>query len=57
MVLEVDLASRHHQIAIEDILPYYGHYEFVMISFGLTNTPIAFRKLMNEVFVNTWIST
>ena len=40
----------------EDSLPYYGHYEFVIMSFGLTNTPVAFRKLMNDVFVNTWTS-
>ena len=25
--MKVDLASRNHQIAIEDNLPYYGYYE------------------------------
>ena len=40
----------------KDNLPYYGQYEFVMMSFGLTNTPVAFKKLINDVFVNTWIS-
>ena len=28
----------------------YGHYEFFVMSFGLTNTPVAFIDLMNRVF-------
>ncbi|XP_070665153.1 uncharacterized protein [Malus domestica] len=28
----------------------YGHYEFLVMPFGLTNAPIAFMRLMNEVF-------
>ena len=28
----------------------YGHYEFVMMSFGLTNAPTVFMELMNRVF-------
>ena len=28
----------------------YGHYEFLVISFGLTDAPAAFMELMNRVF-------
>ena len=28
----------------------YGHYESVVMSFGLTNAPVVFMKLVNRVF-------
>ena len=28
----------------------YGHYEFLVMSFGLTNSPAAFMSLMNGIF-------
>ena len=31
-------------------LTMYGHYKFVVMSFGLTNAPAAFMSLMNGIF-------
>ena len=30
----------------------YGHYKFLVMHFGLRNTPTAFMDLMNRVFKN-----
>jgi hypothetical protein len=29
---------------------YYNHFEYVVMTFGLTNMPIVFQHLMNDVF-------
>ena len=57
MFSKIDSRSRYHQVRIKDgdihkttLRTRYGHYEFVVVPFGLTNSPATFMCLMNSVF-------
>ena len=54
---KIDLQSGYYLLRVKDVdVPKtafrtrYGHYEFLVMSFGLTNAPTTFMDLMNRVF-------
>jgi hypothetical protein len=54
---KIDLRSRYHQVRIKEeyinntsFRRKYGHYEFTVVPFGLSNAPVVLMCLMNGVF-------
>lgn len=53
---KLDLMSGYYQLKVKEDIPKiafrtrYGHYEFQVMSFGVTNIPAMFMDLMNRIF-------
>lgn len=57
MFSKIDLRSRYHLIRVKDedvqkmvFITRYGHYEYLVIPFGVSNSPGVFMEYMNCIF-------
>ena len=54
---KIDICTGYHQLRVREInIPktvfrtHYGHFEFMVMPFGLPNAPVAFMDLMDRMF-------